>query len=121
VDKAVEWALRRPAGGRASLLLADASGRTACVEVEGRKRRLIAEGDAVLIGHAAPDRVAAFEKAAAQLQRLEADSLARLLGELETARDSLVAIADPIRHRLGIAAGARPLVWYALDGSSATA
>ena len=50
VDKAVEWALRRPAGGHATLLLADAAGRTALVSIEGRKRRLLGDGEAFLVG-----------------------------------------------------------------------
>jgi hypothetical protein len=120
VDKAVEWALRRPAGGHASLLLADAAGGLAAVEIEGRRRRVLGAGEPLLVGFAAPVRVAALEKALAELPRLDADVLARLLRESEGAQAPLVAVADPVGRRLGIA-GVAPdaLVWHALDVRSA--
>lgn len=110
VDKAVEWALRRPAGGHATLLLADAAGRTALVSIEGRKRRLLGDGDAFLIGLAAPAAVAALEKGAAEARHFDAASLARLLGEASV-RPALVAVADPAGRRLGVARGEAPIEW----------
>ncbi|MDJ0864617.1 MAG: hypothetical protein QNK03_00820 [Myxococcota bacterium] len=38
VEAALEWCERRPGGGRARLLFADASGAVAALEVEGEKR-----------------------------------------------------------------------------------
>ncbi len=117
VDKAVEWALRRPAGGHATLLLADAAGRTALVSIEGRKRRLLGDGDAFLIGLAAPAAVAALEKGAAEARRFEASSLAQLLGEASV-RPALVALADPAGRRLGVARGEATLVWHEIASAA---
>jgi hypothetical protein len=114
VEKAVEWVLRRPAGGHASLLLADASGRTALVSIGGRKRRVLGAGEAFLTGFGPAAAVAALEKAGAEARSFDADSLARLLGEA-SARPALVAVADPARRRLGVARGVEPLLWYELE------
>ena len=119
VEKAVEWALRRPAGGHASLLLADASGRVAAVEIEGRQRCVLGAGEAFLTGFGPAAAVAALEKAGAEVRSFAADSLARLLGEASAppapARNcGLVAVADPTRRRLGVARGVEPLLWYEL-------
>jgi hypothetical protein len=110
VEKAVEWAMRRPAGGRASLLLADASGRVAGVGIEGRKRTAIAEGGDVLIGFGATAARAALEKGLAEARTLDAAALARVLGE-PCAQPRLVAVADPAGRRLGVARADAALEW----------
>ena len=94
VDKAADWALRRPSGGHASLLLADASGAVGAVEIDGRTRRVLGAGEAARVGLGPAAIVAALEKALAESRALDADSLARLLGEPSHA--SLVAVADPL-------------------------
>jgi hypothetical protein len=113
-EKAADWALRRPAGGCASLLLADASGRTARVSIEGRKRRVLGAGEAFLTGFGPAAAVAALEKAGVEAGSFAPDSLARLLGEA-SARPALVAVADPARRRLGVARGVEPLEWHELE------
>jgi len=113
VDKAVEWALRRPAGGRASLLLADASGRVAAVRIEGRKRRIAGVGDAFLTGLGPPAAVAALEKGGAEARRFDAIALARLLDEASAA-PRLVAVADPLGRRLGLSRGGVAIEWHEL-------
>jgi hypothetical protein len=110
VEKAVEWALRRPAGGCASLLLADASGRVGGVAIEGRKRRIIGEGESFLTGLGPQAAIASLEKAAAEARTLDAASLARLLGEAST-QPRLVAVADPAGRRLGVARGDAAIEW----------
>ena len=112
VAKAVEWALRRPAGGCASLLLADASGTIAGVAIEGRKRRLLDAGRS-LSGFGPQSAVAALEKSLAEARSLDAASLARLLGEA-SARPRLVAVADPAGRRIGIARGDAAIEWSAV-------
>jgi len=113
VDTAVEWALRRPAGGYASLLLADAAGRIASVAIEGRKRRLLGGGQAFLSGLGPQSAVASLEKGAAEAVRLDAATLAQLLGEA-SARPGLVAVADPVGRRLGIVRADAPIEWHEL-------
>jgi hypothetical protein len=110
-EKAADWALRRPAGGHASLLVADAAGAAAAVEIDGRSRRVLgAEAPLVALGAAAP--VAALEKALAEARALDAEALARLLAEASA--PALVAVADPVGRRLGLAQGAASLEWHAL-------
>jgi hypothetical protein len=112
VDKAADWALRRPSGGHASLLLADASGRTSAVEIDGRTRRILGAGEDALVGFGPAPAVAALEKTLAEARALDADSLVRLLAE--TSHASLVAVADPAGRRLGIAPAGASLVWHSL-------
>jgi len=110
VDKAVEWALRRPAGGSASLLLADASGRLAGVAIEGRKRRLLDANGAVLAGFGPAASLASLEKVLAEAGALDAASVARLLAEA-SARPRLVVVADPAGRRLGVARSDAAIEW----------
>jgi hypothetical protein len=113
VEKAADWALRRPAGGHASLLLADAAGHVARIEIEGRVRRQTGAGEPALVGLGRTLAVEALEKALAEPRGLDADSLARLLGEA-SARPALVAVADPARRRLGVTS-VEPLAWHELE------
>jgi hypothetical protein len=110
VEKAVEWALRRPAGGCASLLLADASGRVGGVAIEGRKRRVIGEGQAFVTGFGPAAAAASLEKSLAETRALDAAALARVLGE-GSAQPRLVAVADPAGRRLGVARGDAAIEW----------
>jgi hypothetical protein len=114
VDKAVEWALRRPAGGRASLLLADATGYVAAVGIEGRARRMLGEGEPFLAGLAPASAAAALAKGAAESRALDAAALARLLAEAQ-GEPALVAIADPAGRRLAVAREGTALAWHALE------
>jgi len=113
VEKAADWALRRPAGGHASLLLADASGRVGAVEIDGRTRRILGAGEGALVGLGPAPVLAALEKALAEAGALEAAALARLLAE--PGRAPLVAVADPAGRRLGIAPPGAVLEWHALE------
>jgi hypothetical protein len=110
VETAVEWALRRPAGGCASLLLADASGRVAGVGIEGRRRTPLGEGGEILTGFGPAAALASLEKSLAEARSLDAASLARLLGEA-SAQPRLVAVADPAGRRLGVARGDAAIEW----------
>jgi hypothetical protein len=112
-EKAADWALRRPAGGHASLLVADASGARAAVEIEGRTRKLLDAAEGPLVGFGAAAGVAALEKALAESRALDAEALARLLAE--AAAPTLVAVADPVGRRLGIALGGAALAWHEVE------
>lgn len=48
-DKAIEWCEGRPAGGRASLLIADTAGDVAEVEIDGDARRVRRPSDGILV------------------------------------------------------------------------
>ena len=104
VEKAVEWCMRRPAGGRASILLADASGVLAAVDVDGDARRVRAPADGVLTASAA-DADRALEKALAARAHLHADALwAALAAGAGTGPAALRVLADPARRCLRVLA-----------------
>jgi hypothetical protein len=112
-EKAADWALRRPAGGHASLLLADATGRVAAVEIEGRKRRASDAGGTWRVGLGPVAATSALEKALSEARALDAESLALLLAEA-SARSEWIAVADPTLRRLGVAQDGAALEWHAL-------
>lgn len=96
VDKAVEWCERRPAGGSASILLADAGGVLARVDLEGELRRVHREMEGILLGAGAPARVASVEKACRASERLDAEALRRILAT-PAGRVFVLDPADPER------------------------
>ena len=120
VEKAADWALRRPAGGHASVLLADASGRIAAVEIDGRTRRVSEAGATLLVGLGPTAATDALEKALVEAQRLDAEPVARHLADALAPRTALLVLADPFRRRLGIVSPAldQP-VWFELVPESA--
>ncbi len=79
VDKALEWCERRPAGGNASILLADARGELARVDLEGELRQVHRDTDGFLLGAGASARVASIEKAYRASEPLDAAVLRRIL------------------------------------------
>jgi hypothetical protein len=78
VQKAVEWCQRRPAGGSASILLADAAGDVACVIVDGRRRTVRRGADGLLVGVGRQLRCAAVSKACQDDAPLDAEALLRV-------------------------------------------
>jgi hypothetical protein len=114
LDKAVEWIERRPAGGRCSLLLADGSGRTVLMTVDGETRRLGAgEAGLCCAGAPAAERLA-LEKVCASEPRLDPGSL---VGALEAVQPAAVAhlVADPLGRRIGVAAPGGDLRWTEVE------
>jgi hypothetical protein len=59
---AIEWCLRRPAGGRATLLFADASGEAAGLRIEAGTRRLLRPADGLLVEAPSPQRAGEIAK-----------------------------------------------------------
>jgi hypothetical protein len=111
---ALDWCLRRPAGGRAAILLADAAGEVAGVAFSGVVRRRLrpAQGGLVETGDAARDaRIAAALGAAPGPDA--AQLLRALAPEPEPPGGAGRLVLDPAGRRLGLlAAGA--LSWLAL-------
>ncbi len=91
VDKAVEWCERRSAGGDVSILLGDAEGALARVDLEGDRRRVHRDTDGILLGAGEPARVASVEKACRAGQRLDAEALCRILAT----RNGRVVVLSP--------------------------
>jgi hypothetical protein len=65
-EKALEWCQGRPAGGRASLLIADAAGDVAEVAIDGEERRVRRPSDGVLVVGRTPAEADALRKALAE-------------------------------------------------------
>lgn len=78
-DKAIEWCEGRPAGGRASLLVADAAGDVAEVEIDGDDRRVRRPSDGVLVVSRTPAEGEALEKALREARGGAADALREAL------------------------------------------
>jgi hypothetical protein len=78
VDKALEWCERRPAGGNGSILLADAGGSLARVDLEGERREVHRDTDGILLGAGASAHLASVEKACRASQHLDAEALRRM-------------------------------------------
>ncbi len=121
VEKAIDWLMRRPAEGSVSLLLADASGATARVEVDGEKRWVVeaaADAPSEAPGIAACGAADVAAALAAQCTASERHDAVSLLAALRHAqpRARVCAIADPATRRLGVAVDGGVLRWYAGGG-----
>ena len=101
----LEWCLRRPAGGRATLLFGDATGAVAGVRVDGDARRLLRPADGLLV--AGGGREGELGKALGEADALGPAALARALG-------GPGAVLDPAVRRLGLCGAAGDLEWVAL-------
>jgi hypothetical protein len=100
-EKAVEWCLRRPAGGRASLLFGDRAGRSLGVFVDGAERRVLHPTGGLLLPLDPSPEAAALEKACREALVLDGVAFQRIRTE---APDGLVWL-DPERCRLGLLGG----------------
>jgi len=100
LEAAVEWCQRRPAGGCASLLLADASGQAASVIVAGRERTVTRGEGGVIVGVGPEARAASLRKACSGPELLDVRELAALLEESEGPGPCLVL--DPAGRRMAL-------------------
>ncbi|HEX2485503.1 MAG TPA: hypothetical protein VHQ66_09390, partial [Myxococcota bacterium] len=94
---------RRPSGGAAALLLADAAGDAALVELAGAERRVLRPRDGLLVA-AEGERAVELAKACASLRGGSAEALAGALAAPRApgapARAALVL--DPVARRLSL-------------------
>jgi hypothetical protein len=100
-EKAVEWCLRHPAGGRASLLFADARGAQLGVLVDGAQRRVLAPEDGLLAAAEPSAHAVALLKACREAPVLDGVALSRIRSD---SAEGLVWL-DPVGRRLGRLAG----------------
>jgi hypothetical protein len=114
-QKAIEWCERRPAGGCAALLFADATGDVAEVAVAGAERRVRRARDGVLSCEADPAAARELEKACAAEAALDAAALARVLegaapaAEVRGVRFAAVVL-DPAARSLELGGTRYPVV-----------
>lgn len=76
---ALEWCLRRPAAGRATLLLVDAGGDAVGVRVDGNARGVLRPAGGLLVAAAGPARASEVVKAASAGPARDGAALARAL------------------------------------------
>jgi hypothetical protein len=109
VQKAIEWCERRPCGGSASLLLADAEGDAVEIQVRGAERALRRASDGVLACASDAARAADLAKALAEARvALAPAALAEAVG-----RGAACAVLDPLARTLAI--GGK--LWPAAEGA----
>jgi hypothetical protein len=102
IDGAVDWCRGRPAGGRGVILLADAAGELAAVEVDGDDRRVVPPQDGLLLAGCAPEDAAALREAAP----LDISTAAKILG-------GRITTIDPERRRIALHDAAPPsATWH---------
>ncbi len=104
LEPAIEWCATRPAAARAALLVADARGEVACVDVTGGERRVRRPIDGLLwsaVPHGDDSAKLLREKAPVDPARL-----ARVFLDTERrVRTPDVIVLDPADLRLGLFAG----------------
>lgn len=98
-DAAVDWCLRRPAGGVATLLAADASGRVVAASVAGDGRRALAPEGGLLVG-SGPEALRA-ELAKAVRATPERDDAGLAAALLSVAPGVTAIWLDPVGRRVG--------------------
>jgi hypothetical protein len=91
IDGAVDWCSGRPAGGRAVIVLADAAGELAAVEIDGDARRVVPPKDDLVLEGGAPEAASALRAAAP----LDAGAPAEILG-------ARIAGLDPAGRRIAL-------------------
>jgi hypothetical protein len=105
VQKAIEWCRGRPAGGSASILMADASGDVAEVVVQGASRRVRRPTDGLLVGTGSGGGAGALAKALAERARVDPGVLREVLrtraGGRPNPRTVVVDPSDPGAALLG--------------------
>jgi hypothetical protein len=116
LEAALAWCERRPAGGVASVLLADARGRAALVMVEGRRRRVVPAAQGVLVAGAPADGA---ERLAKRLREPGRADAALLQAALAAPGARAVALVEPAARRLGLARAGGPVCWVALPPPAA--
>ena len=96
VEGALDWCLGRPAGHAAALLLADAHGELAGVEICAESRRLLHPDGGVLAWAGPDDAGAELAKALREAAPATAAALARVLAP------ATAAVLDPAARRLAV-------------------
>jgi hypothetical protein len=104
VESALDWCCGRPAGHAAALLLADAHGELAGVEIRAGRRRLLHPEAAQLAWSGAGAELAKSLREAAPATP---SALARVLA-LPAGVDRAAAVLDPAARRLGVVSAASP-------------
>jgi len=85
IGGAADWCRDRPAGGRATILLADAAGEAAAVEVDGDARRVAPPEDGLVLAGGAREAAAALRAAAPLDVRASAKILAARVAGIDPA------------------------------------
>jgi hypothetical protein len=106
VEPALAWCLGRPAGAPGLILLADASGDVAGVEILRSERRVRRPVNGLLVLGRPEGREAALAKALSDPERSETELERALVAALPDTDPGAIAQIDPLRRRLRAASGA---------------
>lgn len=100
----LDWCTKRPVWGNSSLLLADASGEVAAVEVAGSVRRVLRAGEGLLVEGAQLDYQAELRKCVAEHDGIEPGAVSRIEVSGETGRmpTGAVVCLDAAEHRISV-------------------
>lgn len=115
LEAAVEWCQRRPAGGQAEILLADARGEVAGVRITGQGRDVLRARDGLLVAAAAEPASQVLSKDCAQEARLDPARLGELAARAASAR-AVAVVVDPQARSIAIQGPGEPLAWQAVEG-----
>jgi len=100
-EAALDWCLKRPAGGATVILAADAQGRVLGAALAAGRRRALAPEDGVLVGSGPEPERAALAKACREAPARDPSALAAALA---AASPGAIALClDPTRRRLTLA------------------
>jgi hypothetical protein len=98
LDGAIDWLLARPGGGKSMLVLADLSGETAGVSVDGDERRVFRPADGLFIHTGGHARQAEIEKGLREASPLLGSDLGRFFG-------MPLLVVEPSRRSIGLLGG----------------
>ncbi len=113
VDSALDWCLRRPAGGNATVVALDARGDAAAVELAGGRVRVRRPESGLLVAPGRSRDAGALEKAAREGSPFDPVALARSLSPAASA----ALVMDPRGRRLALlrlADAPEALAWLAV-------
>lgn len=119
LEAAIEWCERRPAGGRAEVLLVDAGGGMAAVRIAGDERLVLHPSEGLLPAAADEAGSRALVKACGEEPGLGPARLGELAAGAASAW-SVAVLVDPQERRLAIHRAGEPLAWHAVEVASAT-
>lgn len=114
LEAAIEWCERRPAGGRAEILLADARGEVAGVRIAGVGRDVLRAQDGLLVAAAAEPASQVLAKDCAQEPRLDPARLGELAARATSAR-AVAVVVDPRLRSVAIQGPGEALDWQPVE------
>lgn len=102
-EAAVDWWRKRPGGGVASLVAADASGHVTGVLARDDERRVLEPENGVLIGLGPEPERSLLAKACRAGDSIDAETLARIAAQVARGDRPIAVVLEPDARRVGLA------------------